>query len=93
MFQFAGFPPHDYGFIMRRHAVHAGFPHSEIRGSMLMCSSPRLFAAYRVFHRLPVPGHPPCALLCLTFCSIRPLFKKSFAAGPLVLFMLLQANL
>ena len=33
---------------------------------MLMCSSPRLFAAYRVFHRLPVPGHPPCALLCLT---------------------------
>ena len=33
---------------------------------MLMCSSPRLFAAYHVFHRLPVPGHPPCALLCLT---------------------------
>ena len=31
-----------------------------------MCSSPRLFAAYHVFHRLPVPGHPPCALLCLT---------------------------
>ena len=34
-----------------------------------MCSSPRLFAAYRVFHRLPVPGHPPCALLCLTSCT------------------------
>ena len=33
-----------------------------------MCSSPRLFAAYHVFHRLPVPGHPPCALLCLTSC-------------------------
>ena len=46
--------------------MHAGFPHSEICGSMLMCSSPQLFAAYRVFHRLPVPGHPPCALLCLT---------------------------
>ena len=46
--------------------MHAGFPHSDIRGSMLMCSSPRLFAAYHVFHRLPVPGHPPCALLCLT---------------------------
>ena len=66
MFQFAGFPPHSYGFTLRWHAVHAGFPHSDIRGSMLMCSSPRLFAAYRVFHRLPVPGHPPCALLCLT---------------------------
>ena len=66
MFQFAGFPPHSYGFTLRWHAAHAGFPHSDIRGSMLMCSSPRLFAAYRVFHRLPVPGHPPCALLCLT---------------------------
>ena len=72
MFQFAGFPPHGYGFTMRWHAAHAGFPHSDIRGSMLMCSSPRLFAAYRVFHRLPVPGHPPCALLCLTSLPPRP---------------------
>ena len=44
----------------------AGFPHSDIRGSWLMCSSPRLFAAYRVFLRLSVPRHPPCALSCLT---------------------------
>ena len=44
----------------------AGFPHSEISGSMDMCSSPKLFAAYHVFHRLSVPRHPPCALLCLT---------------------------
>ena len=44
----------------------AGFPHSDISGSSLMCSSPKLFAAYHVFHRLPVPRHPPCALLCLT---------------------------
>ena len=43
-----------------------GFPHSEISGSMDICSSPKLFAAYHVFHRLPVPRHPPCALLCLT---------------------------
>ena len=43
-----------------------GFPHSDIRGSMDMCSSPRLFAACHVFLRLSVPGHPPCALLCLT---------------------------
>ena len=42
-----------------------GFPHSDTRGSMDICSSPRLFAAYRVFHRLSVPRHPPCALLCL----------------------------
>ena len=43
-----------------------GFPHSEIRGSMDICSSPRLFAAYHVFLRLSVPRHPPCALFSLT---------------------------
>ena len=47
----------------------AGFPHSDIRGSMDICSSPRLFAAYHVFRRLSVPRHPPCALSCLTFRS------------------------
>ena len=43
-----------------------GFPHSEIHGSMDICSSPWLFAAYHVFLRLLVPRHPPCALSCLT---------------------------
>ena len=46
----------------------AGFPHSDTRGSLDICSSPRLFAAYRVFRRPLVPRHPPCALSCLTFC-------------------------
>ena len=45
----------------------AGFPHSDICGSLLICSSPQLFAAYHVFLRPFVPRHPPCALLCLTF--------------------------
>ena len=40
----------------------AGFPHSEIRGSSPICGSPRLIAAYHVFHRPLVPRHPPCAL-------------------------------
>ena len=44
----------------------AGFPHSEISGSKDICSSPKLIAAYHVFHRLLVPRHPPCALLRLT---------------------------
>ena len=44
----------------------AGFPHSDISGSLDICSSPKLFAAYHVFHRLLVPRHPPCALLRLT---------------------------
>ena len=43
-----------------------GFPHSDISGSTGICPSPKLFAAYHVFHRLPVPRHPPCALLRLT---------------------------
>ena len=44
----------------------AGFPHSEISGSLDICSSPKLFAAYHVFHRLLVPRHPPCALSSIT---------------------------
>ena len=44
-----------------------GFPHSDTCGSMDICSSPQLFAAYHVLHRLLVPRHPPCALSCLTF--------------------------
>ena len=44
----------------------AGFPHSDISGSSDICSSPKLFAAYHVFHRLLVPRHPPCALSSLT---------------------------
>ena len=43
------------------------FPHSEISGSKDICSSPKLIAAYHVFHRLPVPRHSPCALVRLTF--------------------------
>ena len=57
----------------------AGFPHSDIRGSRDMCSSPRLFAAYHVFLRLSVPRHPSCALLRFTY-SLHNLLLKSYAA-------------
>ena len=30
----------------------------------LVCSSPKLIAAYHVLHRLSDPRHPPCALSC-----------------------------
>ena len=40
----------------------SGFPHSDISGSMDICSSPKLIAAYHVFLRPLVPRHPPCAL-------------------------------
>ena len=49
----------------------AGFPHSDICGSLDICSSPQLFAAYHVFLRLSVPRHPPCALPSLTCKTIR----------------------
>ena len=49
-----------------------GFPHSEICGSALICSSPQLIAAYRVLHRLPVPRHSPCALSNLTKLAFSP---------------------
>ena len=42
------------------------FPHSDICGSMDICSSPQLFAAYHVLLRLMVPRHSPYALCSLT---------------------------
>ena len=45
----------------------AGFPHSDIHGSKIICISPWLFAAYHVFLRLLVPRHSPYALSSLTF--------------------------
>ena len=55
----------------------AGFPHSDISGSLDICSSPKLFAAYHVFHRLLVPRHPPCALFSLT-CFVPSVALGSF---------------
>ena len=46
-----------------------GFPHSDISGSLLICSSPKLFAACHVLHRLLMPRHSPCALISLTYYS------------------------
>ena len=43
------------------------FPHSDTHGSMDICSSPWLFAAYHVLLRLLVPRHSPYALCSLTF--------------------------
>jgi hypothetical protein len=41
-----------------RRFTRGGFPHSEIPGSKLVCSSPGLNAAYHVLHRSPTPRHP-----------------------------------
>ena len=42
-----------------------GFPHSEIRGSKVISTSPRLIAGNHVLHRLSVPRHSPYALFRL----------------------------
>ncbi len=67
MFQFRRFPSYAY-LIQRRMTEYcsAGFPHSEIFGSMPMCGSPKLIAACHVLHRLLMPRHSPCALFSLT---------------------------
>ena len=55
----------------------AGFPHSDICGSLDICSLPQLFAAYHVFLRLLVPRHPPCALSILTNSSASAFLASS----------------
>ena len=46
----------------------SGLSHSEIPGSMVICTLPGLIAAYHVLHRLREPRHPPVALFLLFFC-------------------------
>ncbi len=60
-------PPPAYGFSRGSPGItQEGFPHSDIPGSKLVCSSPGLIAAYRVLHRLLAPRHSPYALSSLT---------------------------
>ena len=68
MFQFPGFASNPYVF-RAGYSLSCGFPHSDIVGSKLVRSSPTLFAAYHVLHRLSVPRHPPNALNALDFSS------------------------
>ena len=63
------------------------FPHSEISGSMAVCASPKLIAAYHVFHRLLVPRHSPYALSCLTSHNVFTLFFRNFIAISLECFV------
>ena len=60
MFQFPGLASPTWSGM---HALQAcRLSHSEIRGSRVICTYPRLIAAYHVLHRLCEPRHPPCAL-------------------------------
>ena len=82
MFQFRAFPSYTYLIqcMILRYCLSV-FPHSEISGSSLICSSPKLIAACRVLHRLLMPRHSPCALFSLTFrkCSHLRLVLLNYA--------------
>ena len=84
MFQFRAFPSHTY---LIQYAIlefcSSVLPHSVISGSMLICSSPKLFAACHDLHRLLMPRHSPCALYSLT-CSKESStsFRSSFRRAP-----------
>ncbi len=72
MFQFRRFPA--YAYLIQRTLTEycsAGFPHSEICGSTVICTSPQLIAACHVLHRLLMPRHSPCALLSLTYFLLK----------------------
>ena len=47
-----------------------GLPHSDTAGSVRVCQSPAIFAAYRVLLRLPKPRHPPYALASLSLVNL-----------------------
>ena len=67
MFQFRRFPTYTYLIQCTLHGYcPCGLPHSEISGSMDICSSPKLIAACHVLRRLLMPRHSPCALYSLT---------------------------
>ena len=75
MFQFRAFPSYDY--LIHRTILRyylSVFPHSDISGSSLICSSPKLFAACHVLHRLLMPRHSPCALISLTYKMVFTIF-------------------
>ena len=57
----------------------AGFPHSEIHGSLPAFDFPWLIVDRYVLHRLPMPRHPPCALFSLTFSELCVLMFVNFS--------------
>ena len=74
MFQFPPFAPAQLVTCLQ----HAGLPHSDITGSIPVCSSPELFAAYHVLLRLQKPRHPPFALVTFSLYELIFMNHKNF---------------
>ena len=68
-----------------------GLPHSDISGSIPVCSSPELFAAFHVLLRLLKPRHPPYALFCfLCLSRLEIVFLSDLFFLPRYLFPILS---
>ena len=74
MFQFPPFAPASLVTGLQP----AGLPHSEITGSIPVCSYPVLIAAYHVLHRLQKPRHPPSALVTFSLFFSFDMNHKNF---------------
>ena len=59
---------------------------------MLVCSYPKLIAAYHVLHRLLVPRHPPYALIRFKYCFefLRTLVFNHYVSSYDYFFLLLS---
>jgi hypothetical protein len=102
MFQFPAFPSIKWIVEFELHSVsRCQIP----PGHSLFGSSPRLFAAYHVFHRLWTPRHPPytlrslttssCIRVITTFASNSPCFQRTKAGSDsrhLLLFCVLSSS-
>ena len=81
MFHFPAFPSWYYFIhITILSSSLKWFPNSDICGSLLIYSSPQLFAVSHVLLRLLMPRHSPCALISLTsyFLLKKKVGKENF---------------
>ena len=87
MVHFPALPSPPYEFRWRYDGItRRGLPHSEIPGSKVVCTSPRLIAAYCVLHRLLAPRHSPYALSSLTIgMELTPAGFRRNQPGPIPL--------
>ena len=88
MFQFAAFAHYESVTDLQS----AGLPHSEISGSRVICTSPELFAAYRVLLRLREPRHPPVALSYFFFLFV-PVTDPVARTRPVVTSVILRLSM
>lgn len=66
-----------------------GLSHSEISGSKVICTYPKLIAAYHVLHRLREPRHPPCALAYFLLTGSQINYLHNWTYGSIYTFSLI----